>query len=185
MDEVELPEMPELEREIRKDHFNTVIAITVTIIVTFMAFCKIQDNNIVLNMQKAQAEKIDKWSWYQSLHIREEINNSKLTDLDGDLQEEDSLARHKIIQSKIDAHHAVAKKIEDRKTEVKEAATKNDELYEKLDKIHEYFDYSEAAISIAVSLLALTSLLQKRWLYGVALIPATAGIIKGLMGLIA
>ncbi len=183
MHEVELPELPETEREIRKDKLNTLVAATVTLLVTFMAICKIDDNNIVLRMQKVQAENVDNWSWYQALHIREDINNSKLTDLKSDMVEEDVPSKRKFIQAKITDHESLAQKIADKKEKVKEEAKTRQEVYETLNTAHEKFDFSEAAISIAVSLLALTSLLQKRFMYGVALVPSLFGVVKGIMGL--
>ncbi|MEO6690617.1 MAG: DUF4337 family protein, partial [Dokdonella sp.] len=45
-------------------------------------------------------------------------------------------------------------------------------------------DLSDASLSIAISLLALTALTRKRWLYGLALVPTVFGIIMGLAGLL-
>lgn len=182
MSEIELPEIP--EKEMSESNMNTIIAITVTTLVTFMAFCKIHDNNIVLDMQEFQAEKVDKWSWYNSLHIREDINTSRLSDLKDDLRDEENPLKKKVLEEKIKEHEAVARKIEEKKEKVKAEADADSEHYEKLNAIHEKFDHSEAAISIAVSLLALTSLLKKHPMYFVAMIPGIFGIVKGVMGLL-
>jgi hypothetical protein len=184
MSEVELPELPELEKEERKDRLNTLVAITVTLLVTFMAMCKIKDNNIMLLMQEAQASKVDNWAWFQSLNIREDITQSKLGDLKSDTQDGDSPQRKKSAESKIPEFEALLKKTTDKKEKVKQKAEEEQERYEKLDTVHENFDHSEGAISIAVSLLAMTTLLQKRWMYAVALVPGIIGILCGAMGLL-
>jgi vacuolar-type H+-ATPase subunit I/STV1 len=183
MGEVELPEMPELEEEKRKDKLNTLVAITVTLLVTFMAICKITDNNVVLLMQQAQADKVDKWSWFQALNIRDDIRQSKLADLQDNLQQEDNAERKKAITAKIGEYEAKIKKDADKKDTVKEEAREEEKKYGELNETHEKFDYTEGAISIAVSLLAMTTLLQKRWMYAVSLVPALFGIVKGVMGL--
>lgn len=38
---------------------NSWVAITITLIATFMGICKIKDDNIVQAMQQAQADRID------------------------------------------------------------------------------------------------------------------------------
>ena len=38
-------------------------------------------------------------------------------------------------------------------------------------------------IAIAISLLAITSLTQLRWLYGLSMVPAAFGVTMGLAGL--
>jgi hypothetical protein len=184
MDDVELPELPELEKEIRKDKLNTLVAITVTLVVTFTAICKIDDNNIVLKMQQTKAEELDEWSWYQSLNVREDLNQAHIVDIHSDLVTEADAAKKSQLQAKLADFTAKSKKLSDKKDAMKEKATRQGEHYEMLDANHEKFDRSEAAISIAVSMLALTSLLQKRWMYYAALVPALVGIFEGMLGLL-
>src|SRR6195256_4122534 len=56
-----------------KAHLNTLVAISVALLATFMGICKVKDDNIVQAMQQAQASKIDDYSWYQARNIREEV----------------------------------------------------------------------------------------------------------------
>ena len=181
MSEIELPELP--EKEMSESKMNTIIAITVTLLVTFMAFCKIHDNNLVLEMQKIQAERVDTWGRYNSLHVREDLNNSKIMDLNADLQAEETASHTALIHTKLQAYTAIDAKLKEKKESVKKEAEGYEATYQKLEAVHEKFDYSEAAISIAVSLLALTTLLKKHPMYFVAIIPGIFGVVKGVMGL--
>src|SRR5205814_204447 len=52
---------------------NTVVAITVALLATFMGVCKVKDDNIVQAMQQAQADKLDHWNFYQARNIRQEV----------------------------------------------------------------------------------------------------------------
>jgi hypothetical protein len=56
--------------------------------------------------------------------------------------------------------------------------------YDELNIHDDQFDLSDAALSIAIALLAITSLSQKKWLFGVAIVPITFGVIMGLAGLL-
>src|SRR6201994_1759017 len=60
---------------------NTLVAITVALLATFMGICKVKDDNIVQGMQQAQADKIDHWSFYQARNIRQEIAQSTVSTL--------------------------------------------------------------------------------------------------------
>ena len=183
-DEVELPELPESEREIRRDKLNTAVALSVTLLVTFMAICKITDNNIVLLMQQAQAAKGDKWTWYQALNVRLDLNQSKLSDLKDDEETEDNPARKKNLVSKMGDYEKLETKLRDKKDKVKEEADAEEKHYDELHEVHEKFDHTEGAVSIAVSLFAMTSLLQKRWMFVIALIPSAIGVWLGIRGLL-
>jgi len=46
------------------------------------------------------------------------------------------------------------------------------------------FDLSDALIAIAISLLALTALAHKPWLFFVAMVPTLLGVLMGLAGLL-
>src|SRR3954464_13136104 len=52
---------------------NSRVAITVALLATFLAVCKVKDDNIVQAMQQAQADKLDHWNFYQARNIRQEV----------------------------------------------------------------------------------------------------------------
>src|SRR5947209_20042989 len=60
---------------------NTLVAISVALLATFMGICKVKDDNIVQAMQQAQADKIDHWAFYQARNLREEVAKSTLVQL--------------------------------------------------------------------------------------------------------
>src|SRR5438046_7682174 len=64
-----------------KAHLNTMVAISVALLATFMGVCKVKDDNIVQAMQQAQADKIDNYSWYQARNVREEVANATVAQL--------------------------------------------------------------------------------------------------------
>src|SRR5712672_1060768 len=62
-------------------NLNTLVAISVALLATFMGICKVKDDNIVQAMQQAQADKIDNYSWYQARNIREEVAKATVAQL--------------------------------------------------------------------------------------------------------
>jgi len=59
--------------ERRNALLNTLVAITVSVLATFMGICKVKDDNIVQAMQQAQADKLDHWNFYQARNIRQDV----------------------------------------------------------------------------------------------------------------
>lgn len=162
----------ELEQDRAKIKLNTLVAVTIALLATFMGVCKIKDENIVLEMQVAQAGKIDTWNFYQARNIREDL----------------MLSTSAILAKSDPAASAdwksKAKAQNEKKEKVKQDAEAFDVKYESLHARHDLFDLEDAGMAIAVSLFAITSLTQRKWLYGLAWIPAGLGVFMGLSGLL-
>jgi hypothetical protein len=161
---------------------NSWVAITVALLATFLGICKVKDDNIVQAMQQAQAAKLDDWSFYQARNIRQEVAQAELTQLE--------LSRTGVIAP---AHSGIDSAIARYKALVADQATKKDSLraqaeqdqknYDAMNYRDDQFDLSDTLIALAISLLALTSLTRKRWLYWMAMVPTALGVLMGLAGL--
>ena len=160
-----------------------MVAVTVALLATFMGICKVKDDNIVQAMQQAQADKIDNYSWYQARNIREEVARATAAQLTAQLAAAPADARA-AVQQQIDSYNTLAKEQSEKKKEQQDAAEEADKTYNRLNLHDDQFDLADAALSIAISLLAVTALTQKRWLYYLALVPTAFGLLMGLAGLL-
>jgi len=162
---------------------NPAVAITVALLATFMGICKVKDDNIVQAMQQAQADKLDHWAFYQARNLREEIAKSTLVQLR--LQAALVPAPHQAAyQAQITVYEAVVKDQAQKKDELKALAEQDQKNYDALNFHDDQFDLSDALIAIAISLLAVASLTQLWWLYGLSLLPSVFGVLMGLSGLV-
>jgi hypothetical protein len=168
--------------EKRKGQLNTMVAITVALLATFMGICGVKDNNIAQGMQQAQADKIDSYSWYQARNIREEVAKATVAQLTAARAAAPSSAQA-AYQQQLDAYEAIAKEQGEKKKTQQDDADKADKTYNQLNFRDDQFDLSDALLSIAISLLAVTALTQKRWLFALAMIPTVFGLLMGLAGL--
>ena len=165
-----------------KHKLNTLIAITVAVLATFMGVCKVKDDNICQAMQQAQANKIDNWNFYQARNIRQEIATATSVQLE--LQAANAPKSQKTAyETQIAAYKKIAKDQEEKKGKVKTEAEGADKDYNQFNYRDDQFDLSDTLLAIAISLLAMTSLTQKQWLYGIAMIPTFFGVLMGLAGL--
>jgi hypothetical protein len=71
-----------------------------------------------------------------------------------------------------------------KKDSLRAQAEDDQRTYDSLNYRDDQFDLSDALTALAISLLALTSLTQKRWLFGVAMIATILGVIMGTAGLV-
>ena len=161
---------------------NTLVAISVALLATFMGVCKIKDDNIVQAMQQAQADKIDNYSWYQARNIREEIAKATVAELTAQAAAAPPQAQQSY-QDKIKEFQAIEQNESQKKTVQQAGAEKADKSYNELNYHDDQFDLSDAMLALAISLLALTALTQKRWLFAVAMVPTFFGVLMGLAGL--
>jgi hypothetical protein len=162
---------------------NTWVALTVALLATFMGICKVKDDNIVQAMQQAQASKIDDWSFYQARNIRQEIGQSTLAQLNVTRLAVPT-AQRPAIDSSIARYQALVKDQAAKKDSLRVAAEADQKTYDSLNYRDDQFDLSDTLIALAISLLALTSLTKKRWLFWVAMVPTGLGVIMGLAGLL-
>ena len=158
------------------------VAITVALLATFLGVCKVKDDNIVQAMQQAQADKLDHWNFYQARNIREEVATAALAEL--------KLASASAPAAQLAGYEQEIKKYEalvtdqtSKKAELQAQAEEDQRNYDALNYRDDQFDLSDALVAMAISLLAITVLTRKTWLYWVALVPTVGGVVIGLAGL--
>lgn len=162
---------------------NTWVAITVALLATFMGVCKVKDDNIVQAMQQAQADKIDHWSFYQARNIRQEVAQAELTELNLARSAEPNAARRVQLDSAIVRYKALVTDQATKKDSLRIQAQADQATYDSLNYHDDQFDLSDTLIALAISMLALTALTKKRWLYWIAMVPTALGVLMGLAGL--
>ena len=162
---------------------NAAVAITVALLATFMGICKIKDDNICQAMQQAQADKVDHWGYYQARNVRQEVAEATVVQLR--LQQPGQPAAAQAGYAAAIAHFdQLAKEQAKKKDEVKAQASADQQTYDSLNYRDDQFDLSDALLAIAISMLAVSSLTQLRWLYLLSLVPAGFGVLMGVAGLV-
>ncbi len=165
---------------------NAWVAIAVALLATFMGVCRVKDDNIGQAMQQAQADKIDHWSFYQARNIRQEVAQAALDELlsaRGAAAAEPAAHRAQL-DSSIARYKALVLDQSSKKDSLRVLAEQDQKTYDALNFRDDQFDLSDALIAMAISLLALTSLTHKRWLFWVAMVPTALGVLMGLAGLL-
>ncbi len=159
-----------------RDRFNNFIAVAVALVSAFMAVSKVKDDNIVQGMQKAQAETVDYWNEYQARRQRQfavelAIEQTRATtpaspELDAKLTEWKKQA------------DAIKARAEESSVKAKARAAEYDAGNDRDDLV----DLSDAMLSLALALFAVTALTRVRWLFALASGLAIGGMVFGAAG---
>ncbi|HEX2657879.1 MAG TPA: DUF4337 domain-containing protein [Polyangia bacterium] len=166
------------------DRMNSIIALMVAVIATFMALCNVKDGNIVQAMAQDQASAVDEWSLYQAkgtkLNLAESVMD-QLT-LERELRPELSADARGKLDKKIAEYVARVKLYETEKAEIMAKAKGFQEDYDALNVHDDQFDLAEALMSVAIALLGITALTRHRTLlwFGVGL--GGLGVVFGFAG---
>jgi hypothetical protein len=159
------------------------VAITVALLATFLAVCKVKDDNIVQAMERAETNRLDHWNFYQARNIREEVAAAAVAQLK--LARDSAPATEQAsYQQEIKRYEALVADQAAKKAELQAQAEEDQRNYDALNYRDDQFDLSDALVALAISLLALTALTHKPWLFAVALIPTAGGVLMGLAGLL-
>jgi hypothetical protein len=170
-------------RDRERVRLNTRVAVTVALLATFLGICKVKDDNVVQAMQQAQADKLDHWNFYQARNIRQEVAAAAATQL--------KLAAAAAPPAQQESYRVAIASYEElvvdqarKKEELRRQAEQDQKAYDALNYRDDQFDLSDTLIALAISLLALTALTHKPWLYGLALVATAGGVVMGLAGLL-
>ena len=166
-----------------RGRLNSRVAITVALLATFLGVCKVKDDNIVQAMQQAQADKLDHWNFYQARNIRQEVAAAAATQLKLAAAGA-SAAQQDGYRAAIASYDALVLDQAKKKEELRLQAEQDQKTYDALNYRDDQFDLADALIALAISLLALTALTHKPWLYWLALLATAGGVVMGLAGLI-
>jgi len=166
----------------RQHRVSSLVAITIALLATFMGVCKVKSDNIARAMQMAQTDRVDNWNWYQARNIRQEILSSSAAQLQTQLLAAPASAQAGY-QKQIADFTKHAKDQKEKMAKIQITAEEAGKRYEKLNFHHDQFDIAETALTVAISVLAITALTGAAWLYYLALLPAACGIIMGIAGL--
>jgi hypothetical protein len=181
--EVDPIEMAEEKEKPDGGHgLNSIVALTVTFLATFMAICEVKSGNVDQKMQRTQIDKNDTWAWYQARNVRQEVLDTSARQLRTLAAGQSESVRAKMF-TQADEHEARAKEQRAKMDDLEKEARALDARYDALNVHDDQLDLEAASLSIAISLLAMTILTRKRWLLGVALVPIAFGLVMGLAGL--
>ncbi|MEN3332461.1 MAG: hypothetical protein V7641_1826 [Blastocatellia bacterium] len=165
-----------------RDRLNNWIAISVALLAAFMAITKVKDDNIVQAMLQAKTDAVDTWSEYQSKRIKHhmlELGRDQTVALRATAPQAAAT-----LDEQVKHYESEIARYQNEETELQDKARGFEKQYDALNFRDDQFDLSDAFLSVALAMLAVTALTRKRWLLWTSLVFGAFGFIMGLAGLI-
>ena len=167
-----------------RDRLNNAVAVAVALLAAFMAITKVKDDNIVQAMLQAKSDAVDTWSEYQSKRIKHhlsELGRDQTAALRATATASQTVA---LFDEQIKRYEADIARYQNDETDLQDKARGFEKQYDTLNFRDDQFDLSDAMLSVALAMLAVTALTRKQWLLWVSLGFGAFGFIMGLAGLI-
>jgi len=164
-----------------KERINNHVAVTVAILAAFMAITKVTDDNVCQAMEKEKANEVNAWSYYQSKSIKQnlaEVGRAQLAaqTAPGNTREH--------VEAQVAKYDKEIARYESDKAEIYAKAKGHEKNYDALNFRDDQFDLSDATLSIALGMLAVTALTGKMWLLTTSWVIGGFGALLGMAGLL-
>jgi Domain of unknown function (DUF4337) len=165
-----------------KERTNNLVAVTVAVLAVFMAITKVTDDNICQAMVKEKSHEVNTWSYYQSKSVKQNLAELGRTELAG-LARNSTGENQAQLEAKVAHYDEEIARYETEKAEIKNKAEQHAKNYDALNFRDDQFDLSDATLSIALGMLAVTALTGKRWLLFASWAMGGVGALIGVAGL--
>lgn len=168
----------ELSAQAKDKRLNRCVAVTVILLSVFTGLCNIKDGNIVQAMQVAKADSVDAWGEYQATRTKAHIAQTAQIEIAAMAGSEPSAAARAALAS---MQHDIAKY----KAEAPQLAAQakaDAAQYDALNVHDDQFDASEALISTAISVAAVSALVESMSLLVGAWAFGAVGLFMGVCG---
>lgn len=166
-----------------RDRLNNLIAISVALLAAFMAVTKVKDDNIVQAMLQAKSDAVDTWSEYQSKRIKHhllELGRDQTSVLRTTVQGQAAAQ----LDEQVKHYEDDISRYTSDETDLQNKAHGFEAQYDALNFRDDQFDLSDAFLSVALAMMAVTALTRKKWLLWMSLVFGAFGVVMGLAGLI-
>jgi hypothetical protein len=166
-----------------KERMNNYVAITVAILASFMAITKVTDDNVCQAMERVKAEEVNAWSLYQSKSIKQNLAELGRENLSALARTTTGEVREKI-DRQVAIYDGEIRRYEAEKKDIYSEAVRHRETYKTLNFRDDQFDLSDATLSIALGIIAVTALTGKKSLLLASWGIGGFGALVGLAGLV-
>ena len=168
------------KKKLLSDRLNEWVAITVVIISVFMAISNVKDGNIGQNMALAKADAVDAWNEYQAGRIKLHMDEDMLAQLKLNIAA--AGADRAAIAAEMDRLQKQIDKYNAKSAGLMKKAQDNEARYEELNQHDDQFDMSDALLSIAMALAAVSALTTIEWVLIVGWVFGGFGLLMGGAG---
>jgi len=169
----------EVSAEAKDKRLNRAVALTVVILSIFTGVCNIKDGNLVQSMQQAKADSVDAWNEYQATRTKLHISETARGEIAALAASPDERKAATTMLAQLDTDIA---KYRAEAPRLRSQAQSLADSYDALNVHDDQFDASEAAISTAIAMAAVSALAESPMLLFGAWFFGAFGMFMGVCG---
>ncbi len=154
---------------------NSRVGVAVAVTATIMALVNIAGGEGVQEMNLTASEVNNTWAYFQAKSTKQHLAEMSLALLEA--QGELSPGGTAVLKPRTDRYRAEVQRYETEKTDIQKKAEALEARRTLLQARAGRFGVAEAAFSLSLALFGLTALTQRRWLLGLGLAFALAGLL--------
>ncbi|MBF0627191.1 MAG: DUF4337 domain-containing protein [Magnetococcales bacterium] len=163
--------------------FNFVVSAAVTLLATLLGVFNVKDGNIAQAMSQEQSKAVDSWAYFQAKSTKQHVGENTLQLMQIEQSRAGNTAAfNAALEEKIAALQAQIKVWNQEKEQIKKQAEEHEKNYESLNYRDDQFDMAEASIDIAIAMLGVSSLTNRRWMAMLAGVFGGFGMLAGVAG---
>jgi hypothetical protein len=166
----------EVSAEAKDKALNRKVAITVVTLSVVAGLCGIKDGNLVQSMQAAQSASVDSWNEYQATKTKQHLAETSRAQIAALTTDPARAAPALAALDRDIAHYRAEAPL------LAAQAKAQGDRYDALNVHDDQFDASDAAISTAISIAAVSALAESEWLLFAGWAFGAFGIFMGLCG---
>jgi heme/copper-type cytochrome/quinol oxidase subunit 4 len=186
---VEEAEISKETEEIAEAHkhgrFNRLVAITVAVLALVMVLGRVKEDNLGRRALATLMQEVDQWNYYQDKSLKQHMFELQIQHWQLVLATSGSglaAAGRQQIAAALQGWQTQARKESDQKAEALKTAQADEAAHEALEEQEHGFSFAQALMTLAVTLFAVSALVQSKPLYGFGLGVAILGLIIQLGG---
>jgi hypothetical protein len=170
-------ETEEIAEAHEQGHFNRIVALTVAILALVMVLGKVKDDNLGRRTQATLTREMDQWNYYQAKGLKQHTYELQIQHWQLVLASTPGMtpAARGQISTAIQGWQTQARKESDQKDLAMQTAQADEDQHETLENQEHEFSFAQALMTLAVTLFAVSALVQSRPLYGFGLAVAILG----------
>jgi len=163
------------ERAHTPHSLNSRVGVAVAISATIMALTNIVGGEGVQEMNLTASEVNNAWAYFQAKSTKQHLaeNSRELLEAQGEL----APASAPVLKPRLDRYKSEIARYDAEKASIQKQAEALETRRALLQARAGRFGISEAAFSLSLALFGLTALTQRRWLLGLGIVFATAGLL--------
>lgn len=165
-----------------EDPLQRKVAAAVAVVAVLMGLASVASGNVSQAMQLALVRSADYWNWYQSDKIRHEMCRYSLAQCEM-LAQTVAEPQRALLEPQLRTMRGDLTAEATKMDESRANARRHDEELRKLTRRDDLLDMSEAAFSIAMALLAMTSLTGRQGLFKLAAVTVGLGTLAAIASL--